>query len=70
VYHSRPNGSASGNQIDAAMIFARADFVNVLCGQPVGCIGLGLPNSVFSSENFRGADYETMPANFRACRLP
>jgi hypothetical protein len=27
---SRPNGSASGSQINAAMIFARADFVKVL----------------------------------------
>jgi hypothetical protein len=26
-YQSRPNGQRIGNQIDAAMIFARADFV-------------------------------------------
>jgi hypothetical protein len=28
-YHSRPNGRTSENQINAAMVFARADFVNV-----------------------------------------
>lgn len=28
--HSRPNGRRIGNQIDTAMIFARADFVNVI----------------------------------------
>jgi len=29
AYHSRPNGSASENQIDAAFFFAWADCVNV-----------------------------------------
>jgi hypothetical protein len=30
AYHSRPNGESVGNQIDAVMILARADFVNAL----------------------------------------
>jgi hypothetical protein len=29
VYHSRPNGRGIGNQIDAAFIFARTDFISV-----------------------------------------
>ena len=44
-----------GNQIDAAMIFARANFVNVLsashraAGPAVRCIALGLGGMVVSS---------------------
>jgi hypothetical protein len=30
VYPSRPNGNASENQIDAAIVLARSDVVNVL----------------------------------------
>jgi hypothetical protein len=36
-YHRRPNWQHIGNEIDAAMIFARVDFINVYVGYELNC---------------------------------